>query len=85
MSKRGLSPLNKRLAEVCDAESSPVRISDLKVDDGVNVNIDVVTGDDLLPSNGADLDLNVHPAQVFRANVHVGKSWIHRLIEVAEA
>ena len=47
--------------------------------------IDVVARDDLLPANGADLDLDVDNAEGLGADVNLHETGIHRLVELAEA
>ena len=50
----------------------------------VHFDVHVVAGDDLLPANGADLDLDVHNPQRFSADVDLHKTWIDGLVELTE-
>ena len=47
--------------------------------------IDVVARDDLLPANGADLDLDVDDAEGLGANVDLHETGVDRLVELSEA
>ena len=47
-----------------------------------HLDVDVVTRDDLLPPNGADLDLNVDDTQRLRANVDLNKTRVDCLVEL---
>ena len=48
-------------------------------------NVDIVTGDDLLPADRADLDLHIDDAKRLGANVHLNETGVHRLVELAES
>ena len=47
-------------------------------------NIDIVPGDDLLPSDMSNLNLDVHNAKGLGADVNLYQSWIDRLVELSE-
>jgi hypothetical protein len=69
---------------MCNATNTKKRAY-LEVDHRVDLDVDIVAGDDGLASNGADLDLYIHNAEGFRAHVDVGKSRINRLVEMTKA
>lgn len=50
----------------------------------VHFNVDVVPCDDLLPTNGADLDLHVDDTEGLRADVDLNQTWVDGLVELAE-
>ncbi len=50
----------------------------------VHLDVNVVAGDDLLPADGANLDLHVDDAQRLGADVHLDETRIHGLVELAE-
>ena len=52
--------------------------------EGAHFNVDIVTGDDLLPADRANLDLHVDNAKRLGANVHLNETRVHRLVELAE-
>ena len=47
--------------------------------------INIVPGDDLLPSDRSDLDLDVHNAEGLGADVDLDQSWIDRLVKLSES
>ena len=47
--------------------------------------INIVPGDDLLPSNRDNLNLDVHNAKGFGADVDLDQSWIDRLVKLSES
>lgn len=51
----------------------------------VHFDVDVISGDDLLSADGADLDLDVDDAQGLGANIDLDESWVDGLIELSEA
>ena len=46
--------------------------------------IDVVTGDDLLSANGANLDLHVDNVEGLGADVDLDKTEVHGLVELTK-
>ena len=50
----------------------------------VHFDVDVVTGDDLLPADRTYLDLHVDDAKRLGANVHLNETGVHRLVELAK-
>ena len=57
----------------------------LEIDHRVNLNVDIVASDDHLSPDGANLDLHIHNAERFRADVNVGKARVHSLVEVSKS
>lgn len=50
----------------------------------VHLNVDIIAGDDFLPSNRADLDLDVDDTKRLRADVDLDETWVDRFVELAE-
>ena len=46
--------------------------------------IDIITGNDLLPSNGTNLDLDIDNAEGLGADVDLDKTEVHGLVELTE-
>jgi hypothetical protein len=59
----------------------------LNVSDGdcLHFNVDVVTRDDHLSANRADLDLDVDDTKRFRADIDQNETGINRLVELSKA
>lgn len=51
----------------------------------VHFDVDVVASDDGLPTDGNDLDFDVHDAKRFGADVDLDQARIDRLVELAKA
>jgi hypothetical protein len=84
MSEGRLSPFNESLAEICDTESRPVGVRDLEVDNGVNLDVDVVPGNNRLAANRRYLNFDIHSLQAFRAYVDLNETRVHGLVELSE-
>ena len=52
---------------------------------GSHFDIDVVAGNDFLPSNGTDLDLDVDNAEGLGADVNLNETGVDGLVELAES
>jgi len=85
MTERSLSTFNERLAEICDAECCSVGVANLEVDDRVNFDVDVITSDDCLSSDWANLNLDVDDAQRFSADIDLNQTGVDRLVELSKA
>lgn len=51
---------------------------------GAHFDINIITSDDGLPANGADLNFDVDNPQVFCADIDLYETRVDRLVEVAE-
>ena len=85
MTKSGLSSFDEGLTEVGNTESCSVRVGDLEVDDRVNFDVNIVPGDDLLSTNGTDLDFNVNDPKTFGTDVDLDQTGVYTLVELTEA
>ena len=47
--------------------------------------IDIITGNDLLPSNGTNLDLDIDNAEGLGADVNLNETGVDGLVELAES
>lgn len=84
MAEGGLSALNESLADVGDAKSRFVRRCDVVVDDGGEVDVDVVLGHADLAGHLDDLDLDVHLDEFLREWVDLDKTRVDSPVEAAE-
>lgn len=50
----------------------------------IHLNVDIVSGNDSLPSNSAYLNFDVDNAEPFCTNVDLNKARIYRLVELSE-
>ena len=50
----------------------------------LHLDIDVITSDDLLSADCADLDLDVDDAQGLGTDVDLDQAWVDRLVELSE-
>ena len=85
MTKCRLSSFDEGLAEVGNTESCSVRVGDLEVYDRVNLDVNIVPGDDLLSTNGTDLDFNVNDPKTFGTDVDLDQTGVYTLVELTEA
>jgi len=76
VAERGLGALNEGLADVADTECCLVWRRDAVVDDGSQVERDVVLGHAHLLRHLDDLDLDVDLDKLLRQWVDVDKTWI---------
>ena len=51
----------------------------------VHFDVDIVTSDDRLPTNGDDLNLHVYNAKRLGADIDLNQAWIHSLVELTKA
>jgi hypothetical protein len=65
MSKRGLSTLHKGSADISDSKSCLIRIDNVEVDDGGNVDVDIIFGHTHLRWNFDDCNFNIDLLQFF--------------------
>lgn len=68
---------------VTDAPRTLTRL--LVLTNAVNLDIDVIPGDNRLPSDRSDLDLDIHNTQSFGADVDVDETRIGGPVELAKA
>ena len=80
-----MSSFDEGLAEVGNTESCSVRVGDLEVYDRVNFDVNIVPGDDLLSTNGTDLDFNVDDPKTFGTDVDLDQTGVYTLVELTEA
>lgn len=57
----------------------------LVLTNAVNLDIDVIPGDNSLPSDRSDLDLDIHNTQRFGADVDVDETRVDGPVELAKA
>ena len=84
MAQRSLRTLDKRLADVADAESGLVGRSDAVVDDGGQVQGNIVLGHTDLLGHLDDLDLDVDLHQLLGERVDVDQTGVDGTREAAE-
>ena len=59
--------------------------NELTVDDGVDLDGDIIAGDDRLSRDGCDLDLDIDDSNLFRVGVDLDQSGVDRLVELTES
>lgn len=84
MAQSGLSTLDESLANVGDAEGSLVGRDDVVVDDGGQVQSDVVLGHAGLLGDLGDLDLDVDLNEPLAERVDLDQARVDGLVEFAE-
>lgn len=80
----GLRALDERLADVADAESGFMGRGDVVVDDGGQVQGDIVFGHADLLGDLDDLDLDVHLDELLGQGVDLDKTGVDSAVEAAE-
>lgn len=85
LAKRGLSALDKRLSDIGDTERSLVRGDDVVVDNGGQVQRDIVLGHADLAGDLDDLDLDIHGGQTFAQGIHFDQTRINRALKAVIA
>lgn len=81
MSQSGLSALHERRSDVGDAERGLVWGSDLVVDDGGEIESDIVLGHANLARHFDDLDLDIHGLETFADGVDLDETRVHGALE----
>lgn len=84
MAQSGLRALHKRLTHVGDTERGLVGRGDVVVDDGGEVEVDVILGHANLSRDLDDLDLDVDGAEIFTERVDVDETWVDGAFETTE-
>jgi hypothetical protein len=84
MTKSGLGTLNESLADVGDTEGGDVGRDDVVVDNGGEVEGDIVLGHADLLGNLGDLDLDVDLDEILTERVDLDQTGIDGLVELAE-
>lgn len=79
-----MSALHQRLAHVGDAERGLVGGGDVVVDDGSEIEVDVILCHAYLSRDLDDLDLDVDGAEVLAERVHVDETWVDGAFEATE-
>lgn len=80
----GLGALDEGLADISNAEGGLVRADDVVVDDGGQVQGDVVLGHADLLGHLDNLDLDVDLDDALRQRVDLDQAWVDGLVEAAE-
>lgn len=83
MTQSGLSALHESLSDVGDAEGGLVWSGDLVVDDGGQVEGDIVLGHAHLARHFYDLDLDIHGLDTFADGVDFDESGVDGALESA--
>jgi len=84
MSERRLGTLDQGLTEISDTKGRPVRVSDLEIYNRIDLNVNIVSGDNSLSANGTDLDLDIHNTKTFGTDVDLDESGIDGFVELSE-
>jgi hypothetical protein len=51
----------------------------------IHLDVDIITSDDRLPTDGDNLDFNVYDAKRLGADIDLDQAWIDCLVELTEA
>lgn len=83
MSQSGLGALHECLSDVGDAERGLVWRGDLVVDDGGEIEGDIVLGHANLARHFDDLNLDIHGLDLFADGVDLDEARVHGALEAA--
>lgn len=84
VSKGGLGSLDEGSSNVGDSVGGLVRGGNRPTDDGLQIDVDVILGHDLLSRDGIHSDSNIDDPDGLSADVDVDKSRVDGLVELSE-